>query len=629
MQNHSLDIVPILSRPLPPHPRLLASVQDWERLKKQIGSDSVSARIFVSLQKKALRTLAAPTCERVVTGRRMLYVSREVLERVGALAVAFKITGDPRFSWRAIEELKSACRFSDWNPAHFLDVAEMALAVAIGYDWLHDELDGETKNLVSSALLEKGLRPSMQEPLPFFITCQNNWNQVCHAGMAGAAIAIADREPEIAEFIIRRCIDNLGPAAAVYAPDGAYPEGPMYWNYGTSFHVVLADALLRLTGSTHGVDAYRGFAASADYLLQATTPKGEFYSYADCRKTRHAVIPLFWFARRFRRPDLISADLEQLHYHLDLYDQARFDDFNYRLLSLALLWRDPAVKPGENIPPARNWLGRGIMPVAVHRSAFNNSQALYLAIKGGSPSWNHAHMDGGSFFFEADGVTWATDLGMQDYETLESAGIDLWARNQDSGRWKVFRLGPESHNILRFNNLPQWIQGHAGFIRFKGDGAAPHSVLDLSSLYEGQVQSVQRGLMMINERAVLFQDEWIAAQATEASWQWITPAEVSVQGHCILLSSQGKTCSLQILDSPQVQIDTADTAVLIQPYDTPNPGVNRISVKIRTPAGQKGRLRVLAVPGSSEAVTPPAFQALDAWSEKLPECRHPTPVRRD
>ena len=38
----------------------------------------------------------------------------------------------------------TAARFEDWNPSHFLDVAEMTFALAIGYDW-HSE--GKTPSL--------------------------------------------------------------------------------------------------------------------------------------------------------------------------------------------------------------------------------------------------------------------------------------------------------------------------------------------------------------------------------------------------------------------------------------------------------------------------------------------------
>ena len=63
--------------------------------------------------------------------------------------------------------------------------------------------------------------------------------------------------------------------------------------------------------------------------------------------------------------------------------------------------------------------------------------ATYVAIKGGSPGLSHAHMDVGAFVMDADGVRWADDLGMQDYESLESKGVKLWGKTQDAERWKI------------------------------------------------------------------------------------------------------------------------------------------------------------------------------------------------
>ncbi len=52
--------------------------------------------------------------------------------------MAWKMDEDSRFLDRAVAELDAVCAFSDWNPSHFLDLAEMSLAVSIGYDWLYN-----------------------------------------------------------------------------------------------------------------------------------------------------------------------------------------------------------------------------------------------------------------------------------------------------------------------------------------------------------------------------------------------------------------------------------------------------------------------------------------------------------
>ena len=58
-------------------------------------------------------------------------------------------------------------------------------------------------------------------------------------------------------------------------------------------------------------------------------------------------------------------------------------------------------------------------------------------------------MDAGSFIYERKGIRWAIDLGMQNYLSLESRGINLWDQSQEGQRWGVFRLGNIWQYIIR------------------------------------------------------------------------------------------------------------------------------------------------------------------------------------
>jgi len=44
-------------------------------------------------------------------------------------------------------------QFSDWNPSHFLDVAEMTMAMAIGYDWLYNNMSRESRTIIKDAII--------------------------------------------------------------------------------------------------------------------------------------------------------------------------------------------------------------------------------------------------------------------------------------------------------------------------------------------------------------------------------------------------------------------------------------------------------------------------------------------
>ena len=72
----------------------------------------------------------------------------------------------------------------------------------------------------------------------------------------------------------------------------------------------------------------------------------------------------------------------------------------------------------------------------------------HVGFKAGSPSVNHGHMDIGSFVMEAEGVRWAFDLGVQNYNSLESKGIKVFGKDQDAQRWSILRMNNYFHNTL-------------------------------------------------------------------------------------------------------------------------------------------------------------------------------------
>ncbi len=532
--------------------------------------------------------------------------------------MVYQVTGEKVYADRAVQEMLAVAAFADWNPSHFLDVGEMSLALAIGFDWLHDELSLVDREQIARALVEKGLKPSLAAT-NWWIAGTNNWNQVCHAGMSAAAIAVADLEPELALGILRRAIENVPKSGHGYAPDGAYPEGPMYWGYGTTFHVVLAATLQRFFGTAHGLDDLPGFRKTAEYLSEVTGPSGLFFDYSDAREKRGLEVALFWFARRFQLPDVIRDDLAKLDKYLSGYDAGNDRSGGLRLLAMAMLWRDPSMNVGgSQSSSALSWLGRGQNPVAVHRSASGDPAASYVAIKGGSPSLSHAHMDAGSFVLESDGVRWAVDLGMQDYESLESKGIKLWEKRQNGERWTVFRLGPESHNILRFNGESQFVDGDGRIVRFQSDGPKPHSVVDLSSLYRDQVREVFRGVMLLKDKSVLFQDEWTtAAKPVDVTWQMLTHAKVTVIPGSIRLEQEGQSLTLRILEPENSTVEVQEVKALQKPFDAENPGVQRIVIRAKSGAESQGRFRILAIPGSAGQGAAPDLEKLGNWSKPI------------
>ena len=588
---------------LGPHPRLFADTARWSELPAQIKRDALSAQLAEAVIDRAEQLLTLPENTYEKNGRRMLRPAREAVSRVLALGLAARLTQDGRYRDRAIAEMRRAAALPDWNPSHFLDTAELTFALAVGYDWLFDALSAADRELIETAIIEKGLRASFPAtgPAPGWVNANNNWTQVCHAGLVAGVLAVAPRDRELGARVLDRALANLpGSAQFAYAPHGSYPEGPSYWAYGTTYHVILADLLQHALGSSFGTDAYAGFLETAYYPDLMTSPSGRFYNYADGEEKRGFAPALFWFARRLQDGSVARYDVKHFQEALPRLKTGA-DEQGARFLPLALLWWDPAADQaaaGRPISAPLSWNGGGRTPVSVHRAAWSDPRALFVGIKGGPIKASHAHMDLGSFVLDARGVRWAVDPGWQDYSPLEARGLDLWNYSQNADRWKVFRLGAEAHGILRFNGQPQAVTANAPIVDFSDAAADRHTTVDLSSAYPGVVTEVRRTVRLEGDQRVLIEDSWRAGPAgVDVAWQWMTRAEATIVPEGVLLREGGESLLLRV-GAPAAgwSFTIEDTDRLLQPHDDKNPGLRRVVLHTRTAAQETGRIVVSAEP---------------------------------
>ena len=174
-----------------PHPRLFATDADFARLREDAKADPLVKPAADRVVADAEVYLSAKPVERAMSGYRLLGPARKALTRLATLSMAYRLTGDTRYVRRAEREIEAVAAFSDWNPGHFLDVAEMSVGVAVAYDWLYDVLKPEVRALAARALRDKALGATA--PHPPWTRLRNNWVQVGSAGIVAAAAALADR----------------------------------------------------------------------------------------------------------------------------------------------------------------------------------------------------------------------------------------------------------------------------------------------------------------------------------------------------------------------------------------------------------------------------------------------------
>ena len=582
-----------LSR-LADHPRLLLPKGTEKKLLKQINRDAVWKEIHTATLGEADRIITLPVNERIKTGMRLLAVSRENLRRIFILSYAYRMTGQEKYLVRAEQEMLKAASFSDWNPSHFLDVGEMTMALGVGYDWLYPALSEASRKTIREAIVEKGFKPSYDTAYNWFVDAEHNWNQVCNGGLAFGAIAVAESEPEWAQKIIDRAIDKVRLPMRHYAPDGAYPEGPGYWGYGTLFNVLLIGGLESTFGTDYGLSQMPGFMQTGTYEMQMVSPLIKHFNYMDNSYEPESSSAPFWFYSKTQDPSVLCQQVSILQ-----RDTAK-KYLKDRVLPAMLIWGAGAPMEKAVAPQETFWAGRGNTPVCVMRSGWGDPNARFVGVKLGSPSINHGHMDVGSFVFEADGVRWAIDLGSEDYNTTETRGVDLWNMAQQSQRWDVFRYNNRSHNTLTFNDKLQRVNGSAQIIESDSATARRFVKTDLTPVYAGQVDKVERTISLVDNDYLLIEDEITAGKNyTRMRWTLMTRATPKIlSDNTVMLEQDGKRCLLKI-ESETPIVWRFEKTPTVNTFDSPNPDVTMVVFDTDLKRGETQYVRAQLTPMSS------------------------------
>ncbi|WP_352420960.1 heparinase II/III family protein [Proteiniphilum sp.] len=558
-------------------PRLVLNSFTEKTLRQKLKTDPVTRNMYEAIRLNAGKVMEEPLLERIQTGRRLLSVSREMLYRMNMLGMVYRIDKDPEVLDRINEELVAVCNFRDWNPSHFLDVAEMAMAVAIGLDWTAGDLPQSTIDLAQNALIEKGIRPSWPEngKNPSWAYGTNNWNQVCNGGMIAASIAIAGKDPELAAKTIQRALDGLPHSLVEYMPDGVYPEGSTYWEYGTSFSVTTVAMLESAFGKDFGHSGYPGFKESAVFRVLMNAPSGWYYNFADCgdRRSVQGDETLAWFAAKTGN----ASFFEKERFLMPPDKMGKLS----RLAGAALVWIAQYEEKGKGeIPTA--WKGGGANPVVIFTGEKGDTHDYYFGGKGGRGTVNHGNMDGGSFVFELNGVRWVVDPGNQAYHELEQTGFDLWNRCQECERWTLLTKNNFGHSTLTVNDQLHAVDGLATIVDFK-DGAMPEATIDLTPAFRGQLKEAKRRFIKDSATSLVIEDHIETLDATElVTWQLMTTSDVELVDNGVILRQSGKRLKVENISHPGLAMSVVSLYPAPLQLDRQMKGLKR--VELRMPA---------------------------------------------
>jgi hypothetical protein len=573
------------------------------RVAKLIETDPLAKQFFNRIHQGAKLVAKTQPIVRKLEGdkrKRMLDTARLALHNIVTMGVAHTFAPDPALRERIIAEMLSAVAFEDWHPIHFLDTSEMTLAIALGYDWLYDELTDDQRQTIRDGMIRLGLNTALTNSGG--LTWENNWNQVRHGSMCAGALAVYEDAPDLATQILQQAKDNYHRALHAYHGDGVYPEGPVYWHYGTSFSWVMAACLTSALGDDWGILQSPGFAKSFEYVKQVTTPTGLLFNYADCNRGPIDQPIHIWAGAMLDRPDYIDFGMGSMDRYFK-YVRAK----GPRLTPLALLWYHPT----EHVAPTHGptcYVGHGEkVQIATIRSAWDDPKASFVGIKGGNIRVNHGHMDIGSVIFEADGIRWSEDLGMEKeiYDRNDS-----WGTDQKAHRWSFLRANNMGHNTLTIGGKLQHVDGMNPIIAHGNNDAMQYAVLDMSQAYDAQATTVKRGIAVLADKSIIVQDDLTGINPEhDLLWTMFTMTDVKVSDdkQQATLTSHGKTMTLSILQGSNTAFEVRDATPATK-AENPNKAYKRLVIRIPAPVAD-GSLVVRCVPGS--VAQPTAYHPVD------------------
>ncbi|HEV7253521.1 MAG TPA: heparinase II/III family protein [Mesorhizobium sp.] len=444
----------------------------------------------------------------------ILPTSRKLIDRVAALTIADCLTGGSSHRRRAIRELLNAAAFPSWNPAHFLDTAEMTMGMALGLLWTRPLLSRAERDTLAAAIVEKGLSPGLAAAAAGapWMTAENNWNIVCCAGMIAGAAALDGIDKEIRDAALGCFVPAIHHGMRAFGADGGYLEGPDYWEYALRY-AVLAQAFLK--DLVIGPEPPTGLLDTWRYGRDLTGPSGRVFNFGDATEEPRRSPVLGWLAERTGDREIAAWQ------HAAPGDPHPFD----------LLWC---------APDAETTITDGSAAYEPAGIAVLRGGATWLALKGGRNDVNHAHLDLGTFVLELAGTRFVSELGRENYAL---PGYFDRAR-----RFGYFRTQTAAHNTLLVDGAEQSIDAHAKLL---GTGQEGDSHFAAYEIFDGARPFVwRRGAALVHSDTVFIVDELEAdaGPVPSTTWQVYTQVAVTLDGARATLALEGVMVEADIVE---------------------------------------------------------------------------------
>lgn len=535
------------------HPRIQVETGDFARIKSAVGTNEIMAEWNTKLSEYA--DSAAKKANIVYSfkdSNPLLLDAQSTLNDVYTLCMAYKISGNKAYFNRVWSIMENICSFGDWMPSNHLTVAEMSAAAAVAYDWLYDDFTQEQRKYIENAVYKNAIYDYIlmyrDENSAMANAADNNMNHsvICNSGAFMTAMAFMDVYPDECKLIARESLRGINRMLYRFAPNGAWFEGPGYWEYTMQYITKLIQTAKISLGTDYNISKAEGFPVSQKYFL-AMQSDVALFNYGDAGAGNSFAPEILYLSK-------LSGDTESISGFLKLSGAKFYSGSDY---ALALLWYDGETMPNDIADKDFYFSGE---EVASMRDSWAGENETYVGIRAGKPSETHSDLDAGSFVFDSDGIRWAKDYGTGDYSSF-----GYWDNTENGGRWKTFVKRAEAHNTLVINpgagnEFP--VNYDTKITRFESSSNEAIAVMNLTSAQSRNAEKATRGFFFAdNRKSLVIRDEIRLKNSSDLYWFMQTDADVAVNDKGAVLSYGGKKMNLEFVTnaaSSQISVTNAE-----------------------------------------------------------------------
>ena len=145
------------------------------------------------------------------------------------------------------------------------------------------------------------------------------------------ALSIAEDERDLARRIIKQALESVRQGLSVYKPSGAYPEGPHYWKYGTTYTCLMIKSLKTALGTDFEISETPGLRETGLFWIYMMGPTGRLFNYADGPPDELPASAMFLFSHVYDQPTYAWWQRNQLNGDHGPKDRASFPCSQWKL----------------------------------------------------------------------------------------------------------------------------------------------------------------------------------------------------------------------------------------------------------------------------------------------------------